>query len=148
MEQECKICKITKPLNDFFGCKKCISGHLGVCKICKKSGKTIRGESGAQHKFNIKWAKRDDIFMRMSMVSKEDYRLMYEFLEGNGYYITKDIHQQFLDKWNVGLKKPMKYKKRHSNSINSYIGNGEPNPEYKKFINKKSPSITDEDFEL
>jgi hypothetical protein len=48
----------------------------------------------------------------------------------------------------LGLKKPMKYKKRHSNSINSYLGNGQPNPEYKKFINKKSPSITDEDFEL
>jgi len=78
--------------------------------------------------------------MRMSMVSKEDYRLMYEFLEGNGYDITKDIHQQFLDKWNVGLKKPMKYKKRHSNSITSYLWNGEKNPEYKKFKAKENPT--------
>ena len=148
MEQECKICKVTKPLNDFFGCKACISGHLGVCKVCKKSGKTIRGESGAQHKFNIKWSKRDDNFMRMSMVSKEDYRLMYEFLKGNGYDITKDIHQQFLDKWNVGLKKPMKYKKRQINSINSYLWNGEKNPENEKHRTKKTPPITGEVFEL
>jgi ribosomal protein L35 len=140
MEKECKICKVIRPFKDYYSCLQCSDGKLGVCKICKKAGKTIRGESGAQHKFNIKWSKRDDNFMRMSMVSKEDYRLMYEFLEGNGYDITKDIHQQFLDKWNVVLKKPMKYKKRGSNSINSYLGNGQPNPEYRKFKTKENPT--------
>ncbi len=148
MEKECKICKVTKPYNDFFGCKKCSTGCLGVCKVCKKAGKTIRGESGKPPKFNIKWSKRNDNFMKMYVVGKEDYRLSYEFLKSSGYDITKDIHQQFLDKWNVGLKKPMEYKKRPSNSINSYNWIGEKNPEYKKYPNKKSPSITDEDFEL
>jgi hypothetical protein len=76
----------------------------------------------------------------MSMVSREDYLLMYEFLKGCGYDVTKDINQQFLDKWNVGLKKPMKYKKRPSNSVNTYLWNGEPNPQYKKFRVKENPT--------
>ena len=140
MEKECKICKVIRPFKDYYSCLQCSDGKLGVCKICKKAGKTLRELNPKEHKFNVKWSKRDDIFMRMSMVTKEDYLLMYEFLKVCGYDTTKDIAQQFIDKWNVGLKKPMKCKKRHSNSINSYLGNGEKNPEYKKFKAKENPT--------
>lgn len=140
MEKQCKICEITKPLKEFFGCKKCSDGHLGVCKVCKKSGKTIREKNPKTPKFNIMWSKLDDNFMKMSMVNQDDYRQMYEFLARCGYDVTKDIHQQFIDKWNVGVKKPLKYKKRGSNSINSYIWNGEPNPAYRKFKAKENPT--------
>lgn len=142
MEKECKICKVTKPLNDFFGCKGCGDGHLGICKVCKKSGKTIRDMNPKkQSKFNREWSNFDDKFMKMSMVSQDDYRQMYEFLARCGYNVTKDIHQQFIDKWNpTSEKKPMKYNKRGSNSINSYLYDGSPNPAYRKFKNKKNPT--------
>ena len=141
MEKECKICKVIRPFKDYYSCLQCSDGKLGVCKICKKAGKTLRELNPKEHKFNVKWSKRDDIFMRMSMVTKEDYLLMYEFLKGCGYDTTKDIAQQFIDKWNVEVKKkPMKYKKRSSNSINTYLWNGEPNPEYKKFKVKENPT--------
>ena len=142
MEKECKICKVTKPLKDYHNCQKCGDGHLGICKVCKKSGKTIRDmKPKKQPKFNRMWSNFDDNFMKMKMVNKEDYRSMYEFLKGCGYDITKDIHQQFIDKWNVEVKKkPIKYKKRGSNSINTYLWNGEPNPQYKKFRVKENPT--------
>jgi hypothetical protein len=142
MEKQCKICKETKPLKEFFGCRGCSDGHLGICKVCKKSGKTVRDTlPKKESKFNRMWSKFDDNFMKMSMVSKDDYRVMYEFLARCGYDITKDIAKQFTDKWNsTQKKKPLKYKKRGSNSLNSYLWNGEPNPEYRKFKNKKNPT--------
>ena len=141
MEKECKICKTTKPITEFFKCRGCSDGHLGVCKVCKKSGKTIRDTlPKKQPKFNRMWSNFDDSFMKMKMVSKEDYRSMYEFLSGF-YDISQDIHKQFLDKWNATSKnKPLKYKNRGSNSINAYLFNGEPNPVYRKFKNKKNPT--------
>ena len=141
MEKECKICKVTKPLKDYFTCKKCGDGHLGICKVCKKSGKTVRATlPKRESKFNRMWSNFDDNFMKMKMVNKEDYRSMYEFLSGF-YDISQDIHQQFIDKWNKETTgKPLKYKKRGSNSINSYLWNGEPNPAYRKFKIKENPT--------
>jgi hypothetical protein len=135
MEKECKVCKVTKPLKDYFTCKGCLDGHLGICKVCKKSGKTVRATlPQKQPKFNRMWSNFDDNFMKMKMVSKEDYLQMWEFLARCGYDITKDVAQQFVDKWNATSKnKPMKYKKRPSNSINSYLWNGETNPENRRF---------------
>lgn len=141
MEKECKICKITKPFKEYHACQKCGDGHLGVCKTCKKEGKTIRETlPKKQPKFNRMWSNFDDNFMKMKMVNKEDYLTMYEFLASCGYDVTKDIHQQFIDRWNVGDKKPLKYKKRGSNSINSYTWEGKPNPAYRKFKDKKNPT--------
>jgi hypothetical protein len=140
MEKECKICKVIRPFKDYYSCLQCSDGKLGVCKICKKAGKTLRELNPKQPKFNRMWSKMDDNFMKMSMVSREDYLLMYEFLSGF-YDISQDIHQQFIDKWNAtSKKKPMKYKKRPSNSVNTYLWNGEPNPQYKKFRVKENPT--------
>ena len=87
-----------------------------------------------QPKFNRMWSNFDDNFMKMKMVSKEDYMQMWEFLARCGYDITKDVAQQFVDKWNATSKnKPMKYKKRPSNSINSYLWNGKTNFENRRF---------------
>ena len=135
MEKECKICKVTKPLKDYFSCRNCIDGHLGLCKVCKKAGKTVRDTlPKKQPKFNRMWSNFDDNFMKMSMVSQEDYRVMYEFLARCGYDISKDIHQQFTDKWNSSSNnEPMEYKSRGSNSINTYLWNGKPNPKNRRF---------------
>ena len=113
MEKQCKICKTVKPLKDFFSCRGCLDGHLGVCKICKKSGKTLRDTlPKKQPKFNRMWSNFDDNFMKMKVVTKDDYHSMYEFLSGF-YDISQDIHQQFVDKWNATqIKKPLKYKNR------------------------------------
>jgi len=142
MEKECKICKVTKPLKEYFSCQKCGDGHLGICKVCKKSGKTIRDMNPKkQPKFNRMWSNFDDNFMKMKVVTKDDYRSMYEFLKGCGYDVSKDIHQQFIDKWNAtSNKKPLKYKDRGSNSINSYLWNGEINPANKRFKAKENPT--------
>jgi hypothetical protein len=138
MEKECKICKVVKLFNDFPTCKKCINGCTNICKLCKKQGKTITELDYKTPKFNIKWSKRDDNFMRMFVVSKQDYKSMYNLMASIGYNVEEDIHKQFVDKLNSRLDKPVKYKKRPSNSINHYLSNGEVNPNYKK--QKKNPT--------
>jgi hypothetical protein len=50
-----------------------------------------------------------------------------------GYDVNKDVHQQFLDKWNPQSNKKMKYGKRSLNSMNAYLPNGEKNPKNKRF---------------
>lgn len=141
MEKECKICKTVKPLQDYYVCKQCSDGHLGICKVCKKSGKNLKSLQYKQPKFNKEWSKFDDNFMKMKFVTKDNYRLMYDFLARCGYDISKDIHQQFIDKWNATSKnKPMKYNKRGYNSINSYLWNGETNVVNKRFKAKENPT--------
>jgi hypothetical protein len=58
-----------------------------------------------------------------------------------GYDVNGDVHQQFLDKWNAGIKgKPMKYKKRNGNSANIYLPNGEKNTQHKRYKEEKNPT--------
>jgi len=143
----CKACLIEKSLNQFYTSKAMKDGYMNTCKICKRDGKKIHREYDTPPKFNRTYSKLDNSYGKMYQVSQEDYRVMYEFLAIAGYDIEKDIHQQFLDRWNPQCKKPMKYRKRASNSVNSYLPNGERNPDNRKHLfhekskeQKKSPT--------
>ena len=59
---------------------------------------------------------------KMTVCSKEDYRLMYEFLNSIGYDSTKNIAKQFAEKW--GLT----YKDRKPKDQSYYLYDGKKNP--------------------
>jgi hypothetical protein len=61
---------------------------------------------------------------------KQDYNVVYSFLETIGYDLTKDIHQQFLDRHNPNLKVPMKYQKKKVGDVPVVFPDGTYNEEY------------------
>lgn len=149
----CRSCGKSKPLSQYYNNKLMKSGKANSCKIC--SGLGIKVMKNDIPKFNKEYSKFDDNWGKLFAVTSETYSLMYEFLSKIGYDTSKDIHQQFLDRWNPESKKPMKYKKRSACSINFYLPNGEKNITNKKLLRekkyqeqKKSPPINDEDFGL
>jgi hypothetical protein len=127
----CKACLIERPLTQFHKCKACKKQTVNVCKVCKSKGRTVPKDEYKKPKFNQKWSLTDDKLMRLHGASKEDYLLMYEIIRTLGYNPDGDVNQQFLDKWNKGLKKPMKRKIRDYKNQNYYLSNGEKNPQWR-----------------
>ena len=79
----------------------------------------------------------------MAGCTKQDYMDMWEILSLMGYDLEnpeKDIHQQFLDKFNVYEKYPMKYRKRKHGFESYILPNGELNPASKSERYKKTPT--------
>jgi hypothetical protein len=130
----CKACGIEKLFKDFQKNLKMKSGRTNCCKKCISIGNRIKDPNKASAQTQLKWEKMKDTTSKLSPAKPEDYRVLYEFLSVMGYDVNQDVHQQFLDKWNAGVKdKPMKYKKRNGNSLNIYLPNGERNPLHKKY---------------
>lgn len=139
----CKSCDIEKLITDFHLNPKMKSGRANVCKKCVSLGKRITDPNKPSLQAQLKWDRLKEDKSRMSFVTVEDYLLMYEFIRLCGYDTDKDVHQQFLDKWNPHVNgKPMKYKKRYGTGKNMFLPNGERNPD--RTTNKKTPPITGE----
>jgi hypothetical protein len=137
----CKTCGVMKPLEQYYSCKNCNMGRAGSCKMCVVQKKTTQKlEQGKIHPFNKEFRRSESSWYSMAGATKQDYDDMYEILSLIGYDLEKDIHQQFLDKFNVYEKSPMKYKKRKYNTDNYYLPNGEVNPASKSERYKKTPS--------
>ena len=137
----CRTCGMLKSLEKFYGCKNCTDGRAGSCKICsiqKKTSKKIA--EGKIHPFNKEFRRSETSWYSMAGSTKQDYMDMWEILGQMGYDLEKDIHQQFLDKFNVYEKSPMKYKKRKSGFESYILPNGEINPASKSERYKKTPS--------
>ena len=116
-------------------------GRAGSCKMCVVQKKTTQKlEEGKIHPFNKEFRRSESSWYSMAGSTKQDYEDMYEILSQIGYDLEKDIHQQFLDKFNVYEKYPMKYKKRKYNTDNYYLPNGEINPVSKSERYKKTPT--------
>lgn len=126
----CKACDIEKSLNDFHRCERCAQGRVSVCKICKSKGRTVPKDYKTPL-FNLEWRMSDDQYMRLHGASKDDFMTMYDIMRKCGYDPEGDVNQQFLDKWNKGLKKPMKRKIRDYKNQNYYLPNGEKNPAWR-----------------
>ena len=82
------------------------------------------------------WRQPDSKFFSLSGVRKEEYELMWELLKQMGYDVNKDIHQQFIDRYNPTMKKPMKYRKRSKSEESQWFANGVRNLDKNVNVNK------------
>jgi hypothetical protein len=131
----CNACKIEKSIESFYRCKNCRGGKLPICKTCKQHGVKVNKDH-IVHPFNQMWRQPDSKFFSLSGVRKEEYELMWELLKQMGYDVNKDIHQQFIDRYNPTMKKPMKYRKRSKSEESQWFANGVRNPNKNVNVNK------------
>jgi hypothetical protein len=137
----CKTCEIEKSFSQYYSCKNCIGGIQGSCKLCISNKRvTKKLAEGKIHPFNKEFRKSEDAHFSMAGATKEHYMIMWEILAKMGYDLEKDVAQQFLDKFNVYEKKPMKYKKRKHGFESYILPNGEVNPISKSERYKKTPT--------
>ena len=116
-------------------------GRAGSCKMCVVQKKTTKKlEEGKIHPFNKEFRRSETSWYSMAGCTKQDYMDMWEILGQMGYDLEKDIHQQFLDKFNVYEKYPMKYRKRKHGFESYILPNGELNPASKSERYKKTPT--------
>lgn len=113
----CKICFNTKSITNFHKNKSMKSGYENVCKQCRKLGRVIVRKP-PMLKVERDWV----IEFKLNCPTKKDYQLMYQFLTNIGYDISKDIHKQFCDKYDLS------YKNRSQISQSHYLFDGEKNP--------------------
>jgi len=137
----CRTCGMLKSLDQYYSCKNCTDAHAGSCKICSLQRRTNQILSqGKIHPFNKEFRRSEDSHFSMAGCTKQDYEDMYDILTKMGYDVWGDVHKQFVDKFNVNEKYPMKYKKRKYNTENYYLPNGEINPVSKSERYKKTPT--------
>ena len=127
---KCNACDVEKDITSFYKCKECRDGVSKVCKMCKNQGRPSRKVKEKLHPFNQEFRRSEKQHYTLAGCTQEDYLQMYDIMEKMGYdfFGKKDIHQQFLDRHNPKLKKPMKYKKRDYNTENHFLPDGSVNP--------------------
>lgn len=108
----CNACLSEKDISSFYKCKECKDGVSKICKLCKIKGMKSQKSEDYIHPFNLEFRRTEERHFSLAGCSKSDYEQMYQLLTRMGYDVEKDIHQQFLDRYNPELDKPMKYKKR------------------------------------
>ena len=124
MEEEtriCAACEIEQPIYEFWGDNSIVGGKNRRCRTCVRNKILIPTERRLS-KFSEQ--SRKDLL-------KEEYDIVYSFLETIGYDLTKDLHQQFLDRHNPNLKVPMKYQKKRKSDMPAFFPDGTYNVEYK-----------------
>lgn len=126
LKRVCKACGIEHNIEYYSRNKEAPNGRESRCKSCKKNKILIPRNPPLNPKKTYNQTRFIDI-VRLDKPNQEDYELTYQFLLSLGYDVSKDIHQQFLDKWNPQSKKPMKYKKRALNNQSSYLYDGSLN---------------------
>jgi hypothetical protein len=124
----CKACNIERPITFFW--KSSNGNRQNRCKVCFKNKQFIQQRVAPEDKEykKSKYHKTYDEIFRLDAPTANDYKLTYSFLESCGYDISKDIHKQFCEKYNL------KYKKKNSFTEPTYLFDGSLNPNRK---NKK-----------
>lgn len=125
----CNACQIDKSIESFYRCKGCREGRMSICKTCKLQGKKSQKSKEKLHPFNQEFRRSEKQHYTLAGCTQEDYLQMYDIMRLMGYNLENgDIAQQFLDRHNPKLKKPMKYKKREHNTENHFLPDGSVNP--------------------
>jgi hypothetical protein len=117
----CAACEIEQSIDEFWGDSSLEGGHNRRCRTCVRARILIPIERRI-NKFTEETRKAN---------LKDEYDTLYLFLERIGYDLTKDIHQQFLDRHNQKLKVPMKYQKKRKSDMPAFFPDGTYNEEYK-----------------
>jgi alanyl-tRNA synthetase len=132
MEKKCYTCKKLLSIDFFYNNKLSKDGKLHDCKECRKQ------KSKSQKKYyprqNLSEINRRGNFLQLKGTTKEDHEMMYELCESMGYdpkNDSKTIHEQFIEKWNIILTKPLRFKRRDHRSLTQYFYDGSINPKYK-----------------
>ena len=95
MEKVCRKCNETKPLSHFYMRSDMIGGHVNQCKSC---------HADYQREYKKKLQKESGNEPRMAATQKSDYCIAFRWLKVMGYDLSKDIHQQFVEKHNLKYK--------------------------------------------
>lgn len=131
-KMKCNACQIEKNITSFYKCKDCKNGVIKICKSCKLKGIKSKRRDDYIHPFNLNFRNDESSQISLANTTKEDYEQMYLVLKNMGYNINGDIHQQFIDKFNLQTDEPMNYKPRKGRP-NFYIPDGDKvqkNPYY------------------
>jgi len=107
----CAACGASKLLKDYIKCVQCIDGYRPRCRHC------ISNKIEAVYHTPRKKLEYDDN-LSMYGVGKDVYIEMYKFLENIGYDLTRPIHEQFAEKYNLTLKERCKHKENKYNPKN------------------------------
>lgn len=133
MEKICNTCNKSLPIEMFYNNKSNRDGKMHDCKICRKE--KIKSEKKYYPKQKLSQINLKADFLQLKGLSKEDYIMMYKLCESMGYdpkNDSKTIHEQFIEKWNIDLIRPLKVSKRNPRSITQYLYDGSINPDYKR----------------
>lgn len=102
----CKACGREKELDSFYKHGKCKDGYNSRCKLCIIHRNFIRYKKETKkHTFR-------DNPLSGAGVTKHDYEGMWLLLKSFGYDLSRPIHEQFCEKYNLPLKKRKSQKTR------------------------------------
>jgi hypothetical protein len=135
----CKVCLVNRPIKQFSRNHLCREGRETRCSFCKKEGKTQNRER-KRDKETPKHLQTVDQIMRLTFVTKDDFKNMWDFLESIGYDVhnkEKSVHEQFVDKWNGLTGSKMTYRNKVRGTVSMYLADGSLNPEYTKYPQHK-----------
>lgn len=99
----CRACNREKPLSSFNRTGK--DGYYTArCKICINNGVLIKKPKKSKSLI-------DKNPFGMAGVTRETYKEMFLLLQKMGYDLSKPIHDQFCEKYNLPTKKRLEHKK-------------------------------------
>lgn len=99
--KKCFRCGKEKSLSSFHKCKRNADGRNAVCSICRNTENRERRGSNKNNPVKEKVIRVD---FRSGILSKKDYCRTLEILTQMGYDITKNIHEQFCEKFSLPKK--------------------------------------------
>lgn len=106
-EKECSVCGLVKPITNFHNRSVEKDGYNKKCKKC------VTEYINRSKKTN--WKKKPRF--GLTRLSREHWCNMYELLKTIGYDIQRDIHEQFIKKYNI-----TEYKERPNKNTLTYKG--------------------------
>ncbi len=102
VQKMCKACKMIKDIKNFHKNLQFRDGHDARCKLCKQKGITCT-KKGSHNEFQKK-IKDADNGLKLSSVRREDWLDTYKLLGDMGYDLTKNISEQFCEKYNLNYR--------------------------------------------
>jgi hypothetical protein len=117
----CAACLIEQPLKEYWTTRDNPDGLNRRCRTCVNARIKIPVDR------MLKKVTEQTVKDRL----KRDYDTAYGLLEVIGYDMTKDLHQQFLDRHNQNTKVPMTYQKKRKSEMPAFYSDGTYNEEYK-----------------
>lgn len=104
----CCSCKKEKEITSFYRNAAMPTGWEARCKLCKQNKLKCRKPNGTGRYSTGRPKHRDT--PQLWNVRKEDWIETYEFLKTMGYDLSKNIHEQFCERYNLQPRKRMKEK--------------------------------------
>lgn len=95
MEKKCRVCGITKDLNEFGIRKRNIDGYDSQCKECFKA---YQREYAKGYRIKEKKGVVDTSHIDLTGIRRNEWCHAYRILSKIGYNTKDDIHSQFIER--------------------------------------------------